>query len=166
MGGRYQSLSDINTLINSNNKAAAARMSQSKSYGQINQANMRNHKFTSRMSNTSEYDNASNAAVNRTTGNNNNNTNYINNNNDVDDDELVTINGVTGVIVNKDEINNWRGPIPLSEYPINVDPNPIIVHKKLDTQFLNTRPQNVYIRYLRPPTPPPSDIIIQQEKVC
>lgn len=146
MGGRYQSLSDINTLINSNS-AAAARLSQSKSFGQINQANnMRtnNNKFVS-MSNTSEYDNAD--------GNNS------------IDDELVTINGVTGVIVNKDEINNWRGPIPLSEYPINVDPNPIIIHKKMDAPVINGRQQNVYIRYLRPPTPPPSDIIIQQEKV-
>ena len=34
------------------------------------------------------------------------------------------------VWANKSEISNWIGPIPISEYPINVDPNPIIIKKE------------------------------------
>lgn len=78
--------------------------------------------------------------------------------------ELVSVNGVTGVLANKSEIESFRGPIPLSEYPINDDPNPIVVPKKCATPHHAT--QEITIRYLEPPPlPPPGDIIIQQELV-
>lgn len=77
-------------------------------------------------------------------------------------EEVVTVNGHTGVLINKREIENFRGPIPLSEYPINDDPNPLIVHKKCETPHHST--QEITVRYLEPPAlPPPGEIIIQQE---
>jgi hypothetical protein len=78
-------------------------------------------------------------------------------------EEVVTVNGITGILVNKAEIDNWRGPIPLSEYPINDDPNPEIIRRTLDASSYNST-QEITIRYLEPPTPPPpGEIIIQQE---
>lgn len=77
-------------------------------------------------------------------------------------EEVVTVNGHTGVLVNKREIENFRGPVPLSEYPINEDPNPIVVPKKCQTPHHAT--QEITVRYLEPPPlPPPGEIIIQQE---
>lgn len=70
-----------------------------------------------------------------------------------ENEELVTINGVTGVIVNKDEIENWRRQYPLSEDPIN------------DTSLFATNHQNVFIRYLQPPTPLPHEYIEQEDEV-
>lgn len=46
------------------------------------------------------------------------------------------------------------------EYPINLDPNPQIVHRKTDKKLFYT--QEVAVRYLKPSTPqPPGDIIIK-----
>ena len=60
------------------------------------------------------------------------------------------------------EALDWDGDIPISEYPINYDPSPEVVHKKA-TQRLEYI-QELAIRYLKPPTPaPPGDIIIRQE---
>lgn len=78
------------------------------------------------------------------------------------DEELVSINGYKGVLVNRNEINSFRGPIPLSEYPINEDPNPMIIRKTISQPYNAT--QEIAIRYLEPPPiPPPGDLIIQQE---
>lgn len=77
--------------------------------------------------------------------------------------EIVTVHGITGELVNKAEIENWRGSVALSEYPINDDPNPEIIRRKLDVPVVNTT-QEVIIKYLEAPTqPPPGEIIIQQE---
>lgn len=78
--------------------------------------------------------------------------------------KLVNVNGITGVLVNKDEIENWRGEIPLNEYPINNDPNPVIIRKQL-TSSPQTVFQDVIIRYLEPPLSQQGEIIIQQEVV-
>ncbi len=51
-------------------------------------------------------------------------------------DPEIEINGIKGLWVNKDESDNWKGDIPLSEYPINVDDNPIVIHKKYEGKFL------------------------------
>lgn len=78
-------------------------------------------------------------------------------------EEKVTVNGYSGTLVNKDEIDNWRGCIPLNEYPINDDPCPDVIRKRAEVPCVNTT-QDVTIRYLDPPTPPPpGDIIVQQE---
>lgn len=49
---------------------------------------------------------------------------------------------------------------PSIVYPINLDPNPQIVHRRSDKKLLYT--QEVAVRYLKPSTPePPGDIIIR-----
>jgi hypothetical protein len=79
---------------------------------------------------------------------------------DVSTTETVTVHGETGILANREDISNWNGPVALSEYPINEDPNPEIVHKKSDHQISYV--QEVAIRYLKPPTPPPpGDVIIR-----
>lgn len=81
---------------------------------------------------------------------------------DVIETEEITVNGEKGIWANKSEITNWRGVLPLSQYAINDDPNPEIVRKRSDQKILYQ--QEVAIRYLKPPTPPPpGEILIQQE---
>ena len=79
------------------------------------------------------------------------------------ENESLTVHGNTGIWLNKAEILNWKGEIPITEYLINEDPYPEIIKKQTDQKvFCN---QEVAIRYLRPPTPPPpGEIIIRQEK--
>ena len=74
-------------------------------------------------------------------------TNLKNSSNDV-----ITVNGMTGVWVNKEECLNWRGPIPLEQYRINQDPNPTIIRKKRTVEVDAT--QRISVRFLKPPTPP------------
>ena len=64
--------------------------------------------------------------------------------------------------LNKEECNEWQGPIPISDYKINQDLNPEILIKKLNQPIeLN---QNIQIRYLKPPEPPRhGDLIIREE---
>jgi Ca2+-binding EF-hand superfamily protein len=77
--------------------------------------------------------------------------------------ESITVNGNTGVWLNKEEILNWKGDIPITEYSINEDSNPEIIRKQTDQKILCK--QEVAVRYLRPPTPPPpGEIIIREEK--
>lgn len=76
--------------------------------------------------------------------------------------EEIVVNGEKGIWANRTESLNWKGAIPLSEYKINDDPNPEIIHKKTNQSVVYH--QEVAIRYLRPPTPPPpGPILIQQE---
>jgi hypothetical protein len=77
--------------------------------------------------------------------------------------ESLTINGQTGIWVNKGEVLNWRGVIPITQYVINEDSNPEVIRKRTEQQLIYE--QEVAIRYLRPPTPPPpGEILIKQEK--
>lgn len=81
---------------------------------------------------------------------------------DLNEIEEIMVNGEKGVWANKAESLNWRGTLPLSEYKINEDENPQIIRKKNRQNLVYH--QEVAIRYLRPPTPPPpGPIIIQQE---
>lgn len=80
------------------------------------------------------------------------------------DGQIVTVNGYTGVLVNQDEIDRFSSTssIPIRDYPINQDPNPIIIPKPCDTQHRTT--QDVSLRFLQPPPiAPPGDIIIKEE---
>ena len=79
------------------------------------------------------------------------------------ENEQLTVNGESGVWINKEEVLNWRGVIPITEYLINQDSNPEVIRKKTEQQLIYE--QEVAIRYLRPPTPPPpGEIVIKQEK--
>ena len=81
---------------------------------------------------------------------------------EINETEDIMINGQKGILINKDEIKKWKGDIPLENYSINMDENPDIITKR--SQHRIQYIQELAIRYLRPPTPPPSgDIIINQE---
>lgn len=78
--------------------------------------------------------------------------------------EEITVNGHKGILMNKTEISEWKGQVPLSEYQINDDHEPEIIRKRTEQEIYYK--QDMAIRYLRPPTPPPpGDIYIRQENV-
>lgn len=80
----------------------------------------------------------------------------------LNESEEVEVLGQRGVLLNKEEIINWRGVIPISEYLINEDPNPEVITKRSNQKIEYI--QELAIRYLRPPTPPaPGEIVITQE---
>jgi hypothetical protein len=81
----------------------------------------------------------------------------------VDEKQEITVNDTTrGIWLNRHENQNWRGELPLDQYKLNVDPNPIVIHKKPSEPIQYK--QEIAVRYLNPPTPPtPGDIIIRQE---
>jgi hypothetical protein len=81
---------------------------------------------------------------------------------EVQEAEELTVVGHSGRWINKQEILKWRGEIPITQYIINEDSNPEVIRKKTQQQLLYE--QEVAIRYLRPPTPPPpGEIVIKQE---
>lgn len=49
--------------------------------------------------------------------------------------EEITVNGQKGLWVNRQEIVNWRGPIPITAYEINQDPNPEVIRKRTAQQI-------------------------------
>lgn len=71
----------------------------------------------------------------------------------VNESEEITVNGERGVWTNKQEVSNWRGNIPITQYQINQDPNPQIIRKQ--TRQTCEYIQELAVRYLKPPTPPP-----------
>lgn len=80
----------------------------------------------------------------------------------INETEEITVNGQRGIWVNKNEIVNWRGVLPITQYEINQDSNPEIVRKRTQQQINYI--QELAIRYLKPPTPPPpGEILICQE---
>lgn len=77
--------------------------------------------------------------------------------------EVINVAGQSGAWTNKAELLAWKGVIPLSQYLINEDSNPEIIRKRTEQQLIYE--QEIAIRYLRPPTPPPpGEILIRQEK--
>lgn len=82
---------------------------------------------------------------------------------EINESHEICANGYKGIWANKDEIANWVGPIPLSEYPINQDPNPILIKKRSNKNI--ELQKKVLIRYLEPPRPrTPGEIIVKQER--
>jgi hypothetical protein len=74
-------------------------------------------------------------------------------------DEAVVF-GQRGILANKNEVNEWRGELPIDKYPLNKDLKPKVITKKSSRIIEYT--QEIAVRYLRPPTPPlPGDIIIR-----
>jgi hypothetical protein len=77
--------------------------------------------------------------------------------------EEITFLNKPSIWLNKKECNEWQGPVSLNSYKLNEDPNPDIIIKKIIQPVEYT--QDIQIKYLQPPTPPPDgDLIIQQEK--
>lgn len=80
----------------------------------------------------------------------------------VNEDEEVSALGQRGIWLNKSEVQNWRGPIPISDYKLNEDSTPDLVTKTIHQPVEYT--QDIAVRYLKPPTPQPhGDLIIRQE---
>lgn len=50
--------------------------------------------------------------------------------------EVIEVNGVRGIWLNKSEVESWQGEIPITEYEINIDSDPEIV--KLKHASINT----------------------------
>lgn len=74
--------------------------------------------------------------------------------------EIIDINGIRGILVNKDEVANWNGPVPITQFKINHDPNPEVVRKP-NNQTVEYN-QDISVRYLRPPTPT-GEILIRRK---
>jgi hypothetical protein len=70
--------------------------------------------------------------------------------------------GIKGIWINKSESDNWTpGKVPLSQYKLQIDPQPRIV--KLNYPKCIERIEAKAVKFLRPPTPPPpGDIVITQ----
>jgi hypothetical protein len=86
---------------------------------------------------------------------------------EIDESVQVTVNGHSGILVNKCELDNWNGPLPLNKYPINQDDQPEVITKRSSQQIEYIK--ELAIRYLKPPTPvQPGEIIIKQlpNQVC
>ena len=81
---------------------------------------------------------------------------------DISETDEIEVLGERGIWANKQEIVNWRGVIPISEYLINEDANPEVITKRSNQRIEYI--QELAVRYLRPPTPPaPGEIVITQE---
>ena len=78
--------------------------------------------------------------------------------------EEIVAAGHRGIWVNKQEALSWSGPVPLSQYKVNDDPNPEVIHRTFGQPIEYN--QDISVRYLRPPTPPaPGELIIRQESI-
>jgi hypothetical protein len=67
-----------------------------------------------------------------------------------------------GLYLNKQEVDQFRGPIPIEQYKINEDPNPEVIRKRLDKLKYT---QEVAVRFLQPPkAPKPGDLIIRERQ--
>ena len=78
-------------------------------------------------------------------------------------DEEVTVNGESGIWLNKAEVDSWSpGSVPLSAYEFHQDADPLVITKRPEQKLEHT--QVFSIIYLRPPTPPvPGEIVINEE---
>ena len=51
---------------------------------------------------------------------------------ELNETEEITVNGESGVWANRDEVTNWKGPVPIKEYEINADANPEVITKRTE----------------------------------
>jgi hypothetical protein len=64
--------------------------------------------------------------------------------------------------IRRSETISWKEDYDIKKYPLNNDQTPIIINKKTEQKLYQS--QEVFIRYLKPPTPPPpGEIIIREE---
>lgn len=67
-----------------------------------------------------------------------------------------------GIFLNKEEVDAFRGPIPITQYKINEDKNPEVIKKRLDKVKYQ---QEIQIKYLKPKAgPKPGDIIVREKQ--
>ena len=80
----------------------------------------------------------------------------------VNEHEQIQAGPWRGTFLNKSEVEQFRGPIAISEYKINDDSNPEVIHKRINkVQYT----QEVAVKYLNPPLPPkPGDLIIRESQ--
>jgi hypothetical protein len=80
----------------------------------------------------------------------------------INSNELVNTGPYRGIHLNKREADAYRGPIPIDHFPINNDPNPEVIRKKMDKVQMK---QEIAVRYLNPPpAPKPGDLIIRERE--
>ena len=80
----------------------------------------------------------------------------------ITESEEINVLGNKGIWANRAEVMNWKGILPINQYSVNEDSNPLVISKKIRQQLEYL--QELAIRYLRPPSPPaPGEIVIQQE---
>jgi len=65
----------------------------------------------------------------------------------ISNSEEIELNSTKGIWLNKSEEKNWSGTIPLNEYIINEDDDPLVIIKKSykDLKYM----KEIAIRYLR-----------------
>ncbi|CAF0726527.1 unnamed protein product [Didymodactylos carnosus] len=63
---------------------------------------------------------------------------------------------------NFDPLTAQGKQLPLNQYKINYDPNPIVIKKQIPIEQ-PTYKQQIIVRYLRPPTPPPPGPLVIKE---
>jgi hypothetical protein len=81
---------------------------------------------------------------------------------DVNAGETVQAGPFRGIYLNKQEVDQWRGPVPIEQYRLNDDPNPEVIRKRLDKVRYT---QECGVKYLNPPpAPKPGDIIIRERQ--
>ena len=82
----------------------------------------------------------------------------------ISETQEITAAGNRGIFANRCEVCQWKGDLPINEYPINEDACPEVINKKLKQKLEYV--QEMAVRYLKPPTPPaPGEIIIKQEVI-
>ena len=80
---------------------------------------------------------------------------------EINETQEIKVGDCKGIWANKAEVMNWRGEIPIDDYSLNLDENPEIITKKSNQRLSYV--QQLAVRYLRPPTPPPpGEIVIKQ----
>ena len=73
--------------------------------------------------------------------------------------DVVTVNNETGLLANKEENENFSGPIALADYPIQ-NSAPLVINKRANCVECS---RNVTVRYLAPgQVAEPGPIIINQ----
>ena len=79
------------------------------------------------------------------------------------ENNIIQVNNFTGTWLNRDDNLKWKGQIGLEQYPINNDPDPIVIKKKPFDKITLT--QGVNVRFLKPPKiQNAGDIIIKHDE--
>jgi hypothetical protein len=81
---------------------------------------------------------------------------------DINSTETITAGQYRGIYLNKQEVDQFRSPVPIEQYRLNDDPNPEVIKKRLDKVRYT---QECGVKYLNPPpAPKPGDIIIRERQ--
>jgi hypothetical protein len=74
--------------------------------------------------------------------------------------EEITVNGVRGIFLNKQEVAAWKGSRPIDSYPIHNDSNPEVIQKSgKNVEHV----QQINVRFLKAPAGQAGPIIIKQD---